>query len=114
MINERAYNKFKTEVNRVATLEDLRRHAAVGKICDCGDCFCCGAQTGLDLFERQANLLAEKFGKFETMSLDSSVKLIAIMDKAPYLALEVIAARKVKFAGNLAQNRINKLKSKIV
>lgn len=23
--------------------EDLKRHAAVGRICGCGDCFCCAA-----------------------------------------------------------------------
>jgi hypothetical protein len=108
MINERAYEKFKTQVNQIRTLEEARRHSAVGKMCTCGDCFCCAAQTGLAKFEKQADLLAEKFGKFETIDPVSVDKLIILLDMAPTLALEVIAAHNVKFAGKLAQSRINR------
>jgi hypothetical protein len=67
MINERAYEKFKAAVNNVGPLSELKAHAMVGRLCTCGNCFCCAAQTALAKFEKQADLLAEKFGKFETI-----------------------------------------------
>lgn len=101
--------KFDKQINEVKTVADLRRHAAVGKMCGCGDCFCCAAKAALDRYTKDAETLAKLFAEHETISLQSGVKLGDLLDKAHRIVLELCVEKQVRFVAPLAVRRLKTL-----
>lgn len=105
MINK----QFDRQVNQVKTVEDLRRHASVGKICGCNNCFCCAAKEALERHTASAEQLATLYGEMETIPLHAGVKLGKILDVAPRILLELCVEKQVKFIAPLAARRLKKI-----
>jgi hypothetical protein len=102
--------RFDAEINRVHNLADLEKHAIVGRMCKCGDCFTCAAEAARAKFVATSAELAERLGKHETISLESANKLGKILDASPRVVLELLVRHAVKFAAPLAARRLKVLK----
>jgi hypothetical protein len=65
--------------------------------------------TGRETMITQLEQLADEFGAMDTIPVGHADKLIAIMDKAPREALEMLAERNVKFLAPLARIRLERM-----
>lgn len=55
---------------------------------------------------QQLELIANEFSKVERISADHAEKLLALLDKAPNEALQMLVDRKVKFCWMPARRRL--------
>lgn len=62
---------YRAQIKRAEALDDkeLARHAAVGRICKCNDCFCCAAEHVKYVRENNARSMEKILKSFQNVPI---------------------------------------------